>query len=111
MFPCISNQTFYCYCSAFLLGQERTESGVYTPINALNQKPGTTWTIFFAAVFKIPKTADHFKLKFEVELKLQSTLVISKSQGRSETLRDIRTSTYQIYRIEENTKRTTKFHK
>ena len=42
---------------------------------------------------------------------IQSTLVISKSKGPSETLRDIRTSTYQICRIEENTNRTTKFHK
>ena len=33
----------------------------------------------------------------------QSTLVISQSKGPSETLRDIRTSTYQICRIEENT--------
>ena len=43
--------------------------------------------------------------------KLQSTLVISKSNGPAETLRDIRTSTYQMCRTEENTKRTTKFHK
>ena len=42
---------------------------------------------------------------------LRSTLVISKSKGPSETLRDIRTSTYQISRIEENSNRTTKFHK
>ena len=42
---------------------------------------------------------------------IQSTLVISKSKGPSETLRDIRTSTYQICRIEENTYRTTKLHK
>ena len=40
---------------------------------------------------------------------IQSTLVISKSKGPAETLRDIRTSTYQMCRIEENTKRTTKF--
>ena len=40
--------------------------------------------------------------------KIQSTLVISKSKGPSETLRGIRTSTYQICRIEENTNRTTK---
>ena len=33
------------------------------------------------------------------------------SKGPSKTLRDIRTSTYQICRIEENTNRTTKFHK
>ena len=32
-------------------------------------------------------------------LTIQSTLVISKSKGPSETLRDIRNSTYQICRI------------
>ena len=32
---------------------------------------------------------------------IQSTLVISKSKGPSETVRDIRTSTYQICSIEE----------
>ena len=31
---------------------------------------------------------------------IQSTLVISKSKGPSETLRDIRTLTYQVCRIE-----------
>ena len=41
----------------------------------------------------------------------RSTPVISKSNGPSETLRDIRTSTYQILRIEQNTNRTTKIHK
>ena len=41
---------------------------------------------------------------------IQSTLVISKSKGLSEILRDIRTSTYQMCRTEENTNRTTKFH-
>ena len=34
-------------------------------------------------------------------LAVQSTLVISKSKGPSETVRDIRTSTYQICSIEE----------
>ena len=43
--------------------------------------------------------------------KIQSTLVISKSKGPAETLRDIRTLTYQMWRIEENTELTTKFHK
>ena len=47
----------------------------------------------------------------EREERIQSTLVISKSKGPSETLRDIRSSTYQMCRIEENTNRTTKFHK
>ena len=38
-----------------------------------------------------------------VFLYIQSTLVISKSKGPSITLRDIRTSTYQICNIEEKT--------
>ena len=48
-------------------------------------------------------------LKYNMHI--QSTLVISKSKGPVETLRDIRTSTYQMCRIEENTNGTTKFHK
>ena len=48
---------------------------------------------------------------FKEKVKLQSTLVISNLKGPSETLRDIRSSTYQIFRIEENTNRTTKFNK
>ena len=44
-------------------------------------------------------------------VEIQSTLVISKSKTPSETLPDIRTSTYQILRIEENTNQTIKFHK
>ena len=43
--------------------------------------------------------------------KLQATLVISNSKGLSEILRDIRTSTYQIYRIEEKLIRLTTFNK
>ena len=42
---------------------------------------------------------------------IQSTLVISKSKEPSETLRDIRTSTNQMCKIEENINRTNKFHK
>ena len=45
------------------------------------------------------------------QFQIQSTPVISKSKGPADTVRDIRTSTYQMCRIEENTKRTTKFHK
>ena len=40
---------------------------------------------------------DRLYLKGEI----QSTLVISKSKGPTKTLRDIRTSTYQICSIEE----------
>ena len=42
---------------------------------------------------------------------IQSTLVISNSKGLSEILRDIRTSTYQICRIEKNIIGTTTFNK
>ena len=42
------------------------------------------------------------------QMYIQLTLGISKSKGPFETLRDIRTSTYQIRRTEENTNRTTK---
>ena len=42
---------------------------------------------------------------------VQSTLVISKSKGLYEILRDIRASTYQTCRIEEKIIRTTTFHK
>ena len=46
-----------------------------------------------------------------VNILVQSTLVISKSKGLSEILRDIRTSTYQICRTEDKIFRTTTFHK
>ena len=44
-------------------------------------------------------------------LLLHSTLVISNYKGLSEILRDIRTSTYQICRIEEKINKTTTFNK
>ena len=43
------------------------------------------------------------------ETGVQSTLVISNLVGPSETLRDIRISTYQIFRIAENTNRQINF--
>ena len=46
---------------------------------------------------------------FIIEYKIQSTLVISKSKGLTEIHRDVRTSTYQICRIEERINRTTTF--
>ena len=48
---------------------------------------------------------------FASDSDLQSTLLISKLKGPSETLRGIRTWTYQIFRIEEKTNRTTNFNK
>ena len=50
-------------------------------------------------------------MKCRPTFELQSTLVISKSKGPSETLRDIRTSTYQMCRTEEDTNQTNRFHK
>ena len=46
-----------------------------------------------------------------ISFRIQSTLVISNSRGLSEILRDIRTSTYQICRIEEKLIRLTTFNK
>ena len=45
----------------------------------------------------------HMTLTPAVE-KIQSTLVISNSKGLAETLRDIRSSTYQSWENEENNK-------
>ena len=42
-------------------------------------------------------------------MQVQSTLVISKLKGPFETLQDIRSSTYQIFRIEENANRTNEY--
>ena len=42
---------------------------------------------------------------------IQSTHVISNSKGLSKILRDIRTSTYQICRLEKKINRTTAFNK
>ena len=54
----------------------------------------------------------HISRIFRSEIKkVQSTLVTSKSKGPTETLQDIRTSTYQMCRIEENTKQKTNVHK
>ena len=46
-----------------------------------------------------------------VGVPVQSTLVILNSKGLSEILRDIRTSTYQICRVQENIIRLTIFNK
>ena len=46
-----------------------------------------------------------------MQFSIQSTLVISNSKGLSEILRDIRTSTYQICRIEKKLIGLTTFNK
>ena len=65
---------------------------------------------FFTNVVK-NGVADKMQIRYICFFTVQSTLVIWKSKGPFETHRDIRTSTYQICRIEENTNGTTKFHK
>ena len=52
-----------------------------------------------------------YSMSSRMEKKIQSPLVISKSKGIYEILRDILTSTYQVCRIEEKTIRTTTFNK
>ena len=68
------------------------------------------------AVLQSRRQKRHFQMQvFLVNInrlvELQSTLVISNSNRLSEILRDIRTSTYQSYRIEEKIIRTTTFDK
>ena len=64
-------------------------------------------------VHYLPQSVLQFKGARRIigSIHIQSTLVISNLKGPSETLRDTHTSTYQIFRIEENTNRTTKFNK
>ena len=50
-------------------------------------------------------------LSVYLKCQILSTVVISKSKGLCAILRDVRTSTYQICRIEETINRTTTFHK
>ena len=57
----------------------------------------------------IRQRAGHIIPKTKQTKQIQSNLVISNSKGLSEILRDIRTSTYQICRIEEKITRTTTF--
>ena len=46
------------------------------------------------------RRTNSLQLKNRERINIQSTLVISKSKGPSKTVRDIRTSTYQICSIE-----------
>ena len=63
------------------------------------------------AIIAVKENNAKIEVRRYLMFNIQSTLVISKSKGPSEKLRDIRTSTYQICRIEENANQTTKFHK
>ena len=64
------------------------------------------WCVSFNLKKPQYKSASILNLRFVNvrNLNIQSTLVISKSQESSEILPDIRTSTYQICRIEEKNK-------
>ena len=67
--------------------------------------------IFSAYKYENANISWHFHILKPSKLQIQSTLVISNSKRLSEILRDIRTSTYQICRIEEKIIRTTTFYK
>ena len=62
-----------------------------------------TFILFLGIKLLIVSIVKCINVPFRSYVKIQSTLVISKSKGPSDTLRAIRTSTYQICRIEENT--------
>ena len=81
-----------------------TNAGIAIPKK--NKK--TTSSDFHLKSYYDHNTALHY---FQLCESVQSTVVISKSKGLSEILRDIQTSTYQICRIEEKINRTTTFHK
>ena len=75
----------------------------------LKERILSLWVHFFSAIIapmfqRVRQTTIDFPY-------IQSTLVISNSKWLSEILRDIRTSTYQICRIEEKINRTTTFNK
>ena len=61
----------------------------------------TEGTLSHVSVALLSCENSHDALMF-YSIKIQSTLVISKSKGLYETLRDIRTSTYQICGTKEN---------
>ena len=78
------------------------QSRVPTPFNLLSFQ---IFLFFFTVIFTLISAIVKFVLV------VQSTLVISNSKGLSKILRDIRTSTYQICRLEEKINRTTAFNK
>ena len=66
---------------------------------------------YLRIIIKYPSLANSLTLVYVKKPPIQSTLVISNFKGLSKILRDIRTSTYQICRIEEKIIRTTTFNK
>ena len=52
----------------------------------------------------LTKESNYVFILLKVVLQFQTTPVISNSKGLTETLRDIRTSTYQSWESEENNK-------
>ena len=113
---------FFCpkreYCaSTFLLLLSRTFFVVVILPILIGAKPELTHSVYLLLsklTYDVTDTCNAIQCRLVHRLLkkvIQSTLVFSKSKGLSETLRDIRISTYQICRIDENTNRTTKFHK
>ena len=84
-----------------------------------NLQRAITYEIFFSIYSKLIRSSTHhyainsrsFKALAPTVFEIQSTLLISNSKGLTETLWDIRTSTYQSWESEETINWTTTFSK
>ena len=99
--------SFHVFCHIFKPSFNKTESAIFIYLMSSLLQKGLT-SVFAVKRHPTKKKGSNISSYGST---IQSTLVISKSKGPSKTVRDIRTSTYQMCRIEENTKQTTKFHK
>ena len=95
----------YLFKTFSLLIMGDTERPRYTGFRSLSVR-GITALQCIREYFEISLLRDS-----DCQLNIQLTLVISKSKGPSKTVRDIRTSTYQICSIEDKTIWTTNFYK
>ena len=80
----------------------------YTKIWNIKRK---SLDIYFKSPILVVQWKTRSQLAENIEIQVQSTLVISTSKGLSEILRAIRTSTYQICRFEQKLIRLTSFNK
>ena len=87
----------YLFKTFSLLIMGDTERPRYTGFRSLSVR-GITALQCIREYFEISLLRDS-----DCQLNIQLTLVISKSKGPSKTVRDIRTSTYQICSIEDKT--------
>ena len=103
-----SNQRTHLSLTRVFSGQSKL---LQTNIIRLRRLTGYPESLLGAHIVRVRFSRCHFNVNLAKQKCIQSTLVISNSRGLSEKLRDIRTSTYQIFRIEEKIIRTTTFNK